>query len=93
MSQFWYRICGKETGRKQRRKEGAAQPLCHGSKVCHNHTKGHTVDSQYPWKGSCHPPQTQDELLGLMVGDYTPADETIIITSEDDTIIIDKIKS
>ena len=35
------------------------------------------------------PTQTQDELLGLIVDDNIPADETIIITSEDDIIIID----
>ena len=78
--------------RAERRNEGAAQPLCHACKACHNHTKGHTVDLQYPWKGSCHPQQTQDELLGLIVDDETLADKTIIITSEDDTIIIDEIK-
>ena len=58
--------------------------------MCHNHTKGHTVGLQYLWKGSYHPPQTQDELLGLIVDDDNPAGETIIITSEDDIIIADK---
>ena len=57
--------------------------------MCHNHTKGHTVDSPYPWKESYCPPQTQDELLGLIVNDDTPADETTVITSEDDIIITD----
>ena len=31
---------------EKRKKEGAAQPLCHACKACHNHTKGHTVDLQ-----------------------------------------------
>ena len=57
--------------------------------MCHNHTKGHTVDSQYLWKGSYCPPQTQDELLGLIVDSDNPADETIIITSEDNIVITD----
>ena len=35
------------------------------------------------------PTQTQDELLGLIVDNDNPADETIIITSEDDIIITD----
>ena len=88
----WHRVHGRETKRKQRRKEGAAQPLCHACQACHNHTKGHTVDSQYPWLGSYDPPQTKDELLGLIVDDDTPAGETIVITSEDDFTIIDEIK-
>ena len=35
------------------------------------------------------PTQTQDELLGFIVDNNHPADETIIITSEDDIIITD----
>ena len=77
---------------EKRRKDDAAQPLCHACKVGHNCTKGHTVDSQYPWNGSCHPPPTQGELFGLIVDDDTSADETIVITSKDDIIIIDEIK-
>ena len=40
----------QETKRKQRRKEGAVQPLHHACQACHNHTQECTVDSQYPWK-------------------------------------------
>ena len=57
--------------------------------MCHNHTIGHTVGSQYLWEGSYHPPKTQDEILCLIVDDDNSADETIIITSEDDIIITD----
>ena len=91
--QFWCRIHGKETKRKQRRKEGVAQPLCHACKVCHNHTKGCTVDSQYMWMDLVTTSKTQDKLYGLVVSDDTPADETTIITSKDDTIVIDELKS
>ena len=93
MCQFHCRICGKETKRKQRRKEGVAQPLCHACKVCHNHTKGHIVNLQYTWMDLVTTPKAQDKLYGLVVDNDTPADETTIITSEDDTIVIDKFKS
>ena len=88
--QFRCTVCGAEL--KKEEKDDAAQPLCHACKVCHNHTKGCTVDLQYPWKESCHPPQIQDELLGLILDNDTPADEITVITSEDDTIVIDQIK-
>ena len=57
--------------------------------MCHNHTKGHTVGSQYPWEGAYCPPKTQDELLGLIVDDNNSADAATTITSADDIIIID----
>ena len=38
-------------------------------------------------------PKPKMKLLGLIVDNDTPADETTIITSEDDTIIIDENKS
>ena len=79
----------RETKRKHRRKEGATQPLHHACKVCHSHTQECTVDLQYPWKGPCNPPQTQDELLGLIGDDDPPADKTIVVTSENDIIITD----
>ena len=50
MCQFWHRILSKETKGKQRRKEGAAQPLHHACQACHNHTQEHTSDLQYPWR-------------------------------------------
>ena len=93
MCQFWCRIHGKEIKGKQRRKEGAAHPLHHTCKACHNHTKGCKVDLPIPMERILPPTPTQDELLGLIVDNDTPADENTIITSEDDTIIIDEIKS
>ena len=75
----------------KRRKEGAAQPVPSMLNVSQSYqrTYRHTVGLQYLWEGSYHPPKTQDELLGLIVDNDNSADETIIITFEDDIIITD----
>ena len=79
----------RETKGKHRRKKVHPPPLCHACQACHNHTKECTVDSQYPWTGSHDPSQIQDKLLGLTGDGNTPADKTIIVTSENDIIITD----
>ena len=95
MCQFWHRFHGKETKKKNKEeKKIQPDPLCYAYKACHNHTKGHTADLQYPWKGSCHPPhKPKINYMGWIVDDNTPADDTTVITSEDDTIVIGEIKS
>ena len=65
------------------------QPVHHPCSACHNHAQGHTVGLKYSWEGDDHPPPTPNELMGLILKDSTPADETIIITSKEGIIITD----
>ena len=82
MCQFNHSIHGKEL----KKEEKQVQP-----NLCAIHAKCVTIipkDIQLA-HNICGREKTQDELLGLIVDNDNSADETIVITSEDDIIITD----